>query len=363
MKHIRYFYYVALFLLSTHAHTNEVIKNYFNKIYENEKLEFLNCINEEGLEPSNQLNTKCKISELAEEAAHILFDKEYLKPYDFLNNFKVYKKIKNNPLIYPPGARRRGIEGYVIVEYNLSKEGNPESIRIVEGWCGDTRSPYTKYKTCNDFNAVSKKAAKDLRYEPAKFKGKNIGVDGLLHRFTFLMENDELVVSNNKSKSYNIANKAIRNRDFEKAISISEKNLVHDYIFMDLIARAKFLEKKYPDAIFWSNKLKDNLVAEGREIPESMVLNSFIILTSSLFFQGRYKEITILEKDYSNYIKGNNKHNEILAITNLYFGVSYINMGNFQKGTYYLGIAAKHSNTKSKTDYIDSFVNQIESYL
>ena len=28
MKHIRYFYYVDLFLLSTHAHTNEVIKNF-----------------------------------------------------------------------------------------------------------------------------------------------------------------------------------------------------------------------------------------------------------------------------------------------------------------------------------------------
>ena len=36
------------------------------------------------------------------------------------------KKIKNNPLIYPPGARRRGIEGYVIVEYNLSKSKDLE---------------------------------------------------------------------------------------------------------------------------------------------------------------------------------------------------------------------------------------------
>ena len=50
-------------------------------------------------------------------------------------------------------------------------------------------------------------------------------------------------------------------------------------------------------------------------------------------------------------------------MTNFYFGVSYINSGKIQKGAYYLGLAAKNSNSKAESDYIDSVIDKISSYL
>jgi hypothetical protein len=50
-------------------------------------------------------------------------------------------------------------------------------------------------------------------------------------------------------------------------------------------------------------------------------------------------------------------------MTNFYFGVSYINLGDIQKGAYYLGLAAKNSNSKVESDYIDTVIDKISSYL
>ena len=50
-------------------------------------------------------------------------------------------------------------------------------------------------------------------------------------------------------------------------------------------------------------------------------------------------------------------------MTNLYFGFSYINTGNINKGAYYLGFAAKNAQSKDQLDYINSVIDQISSYL
>ena len=54
---------------------------------------------------------------------------------------------------------------------------------------------------------------------------------------------------------------------------------------------------------------------------------------------------------------------EWVGMTNFYFGVSYINLGDIQKGAYYLGLAAKNSNSKAESDYIDTVIDKISSYL
>jgi hypothetical protein len=58
-----------------------------------------------------------------------------------------------------------------------------------------------------------------------------------------------------------------------------------------------------------------------------------------------------------------NEKLELLAMTNFYFGVSYINTGNIHKGAYYLGLAAKNSTSKAESDYVDSVIDKISSYL
>ena len=98
MKHIKIFYLLALIAFPLLSAPNKDIENYFLKVYENEKLEFLDCVDQEGLELDKQINTKCKISSMAKDAAYFLYDKKSLMPTDFLDQFFRYRSIKKNQL-------------------------------------------------------------------------------------------------------------------------------------------------------------------------------------------------------------------------------------------------------------------------
>ena len=364
MKHIKISYLLALISFPLLSAPNKDIENYFLKVYENEKLEFLDCVDQEGLELDKQINTKCKISRMAKDAAYFLYDKKSLIPSDFLDQFSRYRSIKKQPPIYPRAAQIRGTEGYAIVSFTITETGSVEDAKSIEGWCGNVRNPYTQYQPCKIFNIAALKAAKNFKYEPAKQDGKNIRVKNVLHRLTFIMADaDALTIRNQKSRAYNGVLKAIEKRDFEKAIGIAESNLEFDYIFMNQIANAKYQQGNYLEARNWSNKFKDELLNDQREIPEDIIVRSFMVLISSLFNLGEYEELIKLEPEFNDYIKERKKYNELLAMTNFYFGVSYINTGNINKGAYYLGLAAKNSKSKDQLDYITSVIDQISSYL
>ena len=362
MKHIKLFCFLILVSLPLHSEQNQDIENYFLKVYENEKLEFLDCVDQEGLELDKQINTKCKISSIAEDAAYFLYDKKSLTPSDFLDQFSRYRSIKKQPAIYPRRALGLSTEGYAIVSFTITETGSVEDAKSIEGWCGNVRNPYTQYQPCKIFNIAALKAAKNFKYEPAKQDGKNIRVKNVLHRLTFIMA-DALTFRHRKSGEYNNVLKAIEKRDFEEAIGIAESNLEYDYIFMNQIANAKYQQGNYLEARNWSNKFKDELLNDQREMPEGIIVRSFMVLISSLFNLGEYEELIKLEPEFNDYIKERKKYNELLAMTNFYFGVSYINTGNINKGAYYLGLAAKNSKSKDQLDYISSVINKISSYL
>ena len=363
MKHIKLFCFLILVSLPLHSEQNQDIENYFLKVYENEKLEFLDCVDQEGLELDKQINTKCKISSMAKDAAYFLYDKKSLTPSDFLDQFSRYRSIKKQPPIYPRRAQGLGTEGYAIVSFTITETGSVEDAKSIEGWCGNVRNPYTQYQPCNIFNQAAVRAAKNFKYEPTKINGRGISTKNILHRYTFLMEGEYFSIKKNRHKAYNNILKEIEKNNFDKAVSTSIKNLEFDYIFMNLIASANFQQGKYLDAKDWSVKFKDELIKEGRGIPEDIVIRSFIILVSSLFNLGEYQEIIALEEQFNDYNIERTKFNELLAITNLYFGVSFINIGDLHNGAKYLGSASKYSGSKAESDYIDSVINQISSYL
>ena len=361
MKRIKIFLSIMFAALPFQVEANKHIENYFTKLYQNEKSEFLECVNEENLDLKEQIKTKCKISTLAKDAAYFLFGTS-LSSYDFFDQHTRFKKINEVKLSYPKKAQKTGIEGFTVVKYNISEDGDVLDPKIMESKCGDRRSPFTIFQTCTVFNKESLRIVKEIRYEPAKFEGKKISSDSISHSFTFVMEETGLLIKRQR-RAFNDAQKAITQRDFEKAITIAEANLESDYIFMSIIASANYQQGNYLKAKEWSNKLKDELLKEGRKLPESMIVRIYIILVSSLFNLGEYEEITNLEIEFSIYSKARSKYKSILAMTNFYFGVSYINTGNIHKGAYYLGFAAKNSKSKAESDYIDSVIDQISSYL
>jgi protein TonB len=92
--------------------------------------------------------------------------------------------------IYPRRAQERGTQGYAIVSFTITSSGTVENAEPVEGYCGDPSNPDTEFRPCSIFNSASTRAAQKLKYKPKIVDGKSTAVDGVLHRFTFIMEQE-----------------------------------------------------------------------------------------------------------------------------------------------------------------------------
>ena len=93
--------------------------------------------------------------------------------------------------IYPRRAQERGTEGFSIVSFTITESGTVEDAKAIEGYCGDPEGPETELRPCTLFNSASARAALKLKYKPKIVDGKATSVEGVLHRFTFIMAEDE----------------------------------------------------------------------------------------------------------------------------------------------------------------------------
>ncbi len=83
--------------------------------------------------------------------------------------------VKVQP-IYPRRAQSRGIEGYVIVEFTVTKAGTTKDIRVVEA----VPRGY--------FERASMAAAAKFKYKPRIVEGQPIEVPGVQNKITFELE-------------------------------------------------------------------------------------------------------------------------------------------------------------------------------
>ena len=93
--------------------------------------------------------------------------------------------------IYPRRAQERGTEGYAIVSFTITESGSVEDAKPLEGYCGDPEGPQEEMRPCTLFNSASTRAALKLKYKPKIVDGKATPVEGVFHRFTFIMADDE----------------------------------------------------------------------------------------------------------------------------------------------------------------------------
>ncbi|MBL4894387.1 MAG: energy transducer TonB [Emcibacter sp.] len=77
--------------------------------------------------------------------------------------------------IYPRRAQERGLSGYVIVEFTVTKFGTVADAKVIE-------------TTNSVFNRAAVKAAMKFKYKPKVVDGEPIDVAGVLHKITFEME-------------------------------------------------------------------------------------------------------------------------------------------------------------------------------
>ena len=93
--------------------------------------------------------------------------------------------------IYPRRAQERGTEGFSIVSFTITESGTVEDAKAIEGFCGDPEGPEEEMRPCTLFNSASARAALKLKYKPKIVDGKATSVEGVLHRFTFIMADEE----------------------------------------------------------------------------------------------------------------------------------------------------------------------------
>jgi len=78
--------------------------------------------------------------------------------------------------VYPSRAVDRGIEGYVIVEFTVTKIGSVRNPQVVE------------YHPSTIFNKAAIAAALKFKYKPRVVNGEAIEVHGVLNKITFQLE-------------------------------------------------------------------------------------------------------------------------------------------------------------------------------
>ena len=92
--------------------------------------------------------------------------------------------------IYPRRAQERGTMGYALVEFTITDTGSVENAQTIEGYCSSKRpdDPEVQFRPCSMFNSASARAALKLKYKPKIVDGRAVQVDGVLHRFTYILD-------------------------------------------------------------------------------------------------------------------------------------------------------------------------------
>jgi periplasmic protein TonB len=77
--------------------------------------------------------------------------------------------------VYPARAAQRGLEGYVIVEFTVTRTGTTKDISVVES-------------TSSLFDRAAVDAAAKFKYKPRVIDGEAVEVPGVRNRITFVLE-------------------------------------------------------------------------------------------------------------------------------------------------------------------------------
>jgi len=363
MKHIKFFLIIYTFSIAVGANTNPILIDYFEKVYSEEKNKFLSCIENEGLSKKDQIYSDCRISEELKDAAFITHNKKTISSYDFLDHISAYKSIKKVRPIYPSKMRQEGEMGYLIVKFDIDKNGKTTNHQILERQCGNVYNPRTEFISCDGFDRATLTAVKKLKYEPTQINNEPVVHRDVLHRFTFLMAQEKNVLLDGGANQYNKLISAMKRNEFERALKIANENLEKDSYFLYQKAVIKFYMKDYKQSVELFNKFSNEVTLNKKEINDEYHVTSFSMLITALFNLGQYQEIVDLEKNYKIYAKERSEYANLLTMTNFYIGAAFINNGNIPKGAFYMTLASRNASSKAQSDYFDSFIDRISNYL
>ena len=76
---------------------------------------------------------------------------------------QIYQATYKKPAIYPRKAQEQGIDGYVILAFDIEIDGSTSNHAVIEGKC--IKGRVYPYEDCTIFNSAALKAARNIRYD------------------------------------------------------------------------------------------------------------------------------------------------------------------------------------------------------
>ena len=364
MKHTKTTILFSIFLCNS-IYSTENIETYFENVYLDEKNKFLKCIEDENLVGINKINTKCSISKRIEQSAYILYEKERLHKEDILDNFQRFSKTDKSKTIkvnYPRSMQERGAMGFVLLNFDIDKDGNTKNIKVLEGKCGNMYSPFTTFDKCNSFNSSAKQYMNKIKYNPTTFEGREIDSMNNKHSISYFLDGEEPFDIKNLS-DYRKLIRHIKNEKLIKASELAKKNLEKESIFLFLLARINYLNKNYDEAERYFKSFIQEVEANKDEIPEGILTSTASLMIESMFKQGKYEDIIKMSSNIDTYLKNRKTFSEVIGITHLYIGISLLNTGKVEDGAYYLISSKRKIKNEAQITFINSVLNNASNYL
>ena len=124
------------------------------------------------------------IPHTGETGEKLLVGMERIPPIDNNGDDIVFRPQFNTELAaivdiqpeYPQWAVRKGIEGYVLVEFTVTRSGSTEDIEVIDAYPEDT------------FNRSAIRAASKSRFKPKIVNGSPVPVKGMQKKYTFRID-------------------------------------------------------------------------------------------------------------------------------------------------------------------------------
>ncbi len=220
-----------------------------------------------------------------------------------------YKAILKKPPRYPIQANTMGVEGTVVVKFDLTKEGKVTNSKAI--WSSSTQvNDGSKRYYAQQFEKSALKALRTWKYSSQKNEiGELIEAKGIIHRFTFLIEGNEDQINLGKefNKLVDVTKNAIRkndqnrNKTLERINSLLEKNKLSN------IERASYLYLK--SLLMISLDMADDAIQK-------------VLIESKANYQSN-----IPDKNYSRSVNSSKLH----SFAGLLLATTYLKQENWEK--------------------------------
>ena len=188
--------------VSSDQDLSESLNTKLLKIYSDLLLDLEMCVDDEGLNGIDRLQTKCNLDNL-HPFQNIFFQTQYKHASLYLKGFKhpgqAIKSIQPNYPVDRPSDSGIFIDDYrngvVVIVFSIDKDGKTFNHKVFSStFTFKKREPGSEFFSKDKFSRAALKAALELKYEPATYRGSPVILNGIKFRYRFTLGENEIAL-------------------------------------------------------------------------------------------------------------------------------------------------------------------------